>query len=97
MGIWIHMATDDTLTIIGTAPVSTDITLHPGWTMVGLPSESTGNHGLPGAIDKIGYFDGTQTYNLAYDYSPGAFAFEPGKGYWLYNPTDTAVVWTVDY
>ncbi len=97
MGMWIHMDVDDILTITGTAPTSTDITLQPGWTMVGLPSEIAGNHGLPGEIDGIGYFDASQTYNLAYDYSPGAFVFEPGKGYWLYNSADEAVVWTVNY
>ncbi len=97
MGIWIHMTTTDTLTIEGHLPGSTDLTLYPGWTMVSLPSSGSGNHGLPGAIDVIGYFDTSQTYNLAYDFSPGAFVFEPGKGYWIHNPNDTAVTWTVDY
>ncbi len=97
MGIWIHMTTTDTLNVEGSAPTSTDITLYPGWTMVGLPSETSGNHGLPGEVDVIGYFDASQANNLAYDHSPGIFAFEPGKGYWLYNPTDSAVVWTVNY
>ncbi len=97
MGIWIRMTTGDTLTIEGSPPASTDITLYSGWTMVGLPSETAGNHGLPGEVDRVGYFDDSQTYNLAYDYSPEAFSFEPGKGYWVHNPTDTAVVWTVDY
>ncbi len=97
MGLWIRMTTSDTLTIAGTLPASTEITLYPGWTMVGLPSPSAGNHGLPGAINRVGYFDATAEYNLAYSYSPGAFVFEPGRGYWLYNPTDSAVVWTVGY
>ncbi len=97
MGIWIHMATTDTLTVGGYAPGSTDITLYPGWTMVGLPSESTGNHGLPGEIDRIGYFDASAEYNLVYNYNPGSFAFEPLRGYWIHNPGTTAVTWTVDY
>ncbi len=97
MGIWIHMTTTDTLTIQGNAPASTDLSLHPGWTMVGLPSETAGNHGIPIEVDVIGYFDGTQVYNLAYDNNPGTFTFEPGQGYWIHNPTDVAIVWTVNY
>ncbi len=97
MGIWIRMTTSDTLTVEGAQPTSTDITLNPGWNMVGLPSETSGNHGLPGEVDVVGYFDSSQTYNLAYDYDPGAFAFEPGEGYWIHNPTDNTVTWTVDY
>ncbi len=97
MGLWIHATADDTLTIEGIPPVSTDITLHPGWTMVGLPSETAGNHGLPVEIDVIGYFNASVEYNLAYDYEPDLFVFQPGEGYWIHNPTETAVVWTVDY
>ncbi len=97
MGIWIHVTTTDTLTIVGTAPASTDLTLYPGWTMVSLPSETAGNHGLPGEIDRLGYFDGTAEYNLAYSFDPDTFVFEPGQGYWIHNPGDTAVVWTIDY
>ncbi len=97
MGVWIRMTVDDVLTIAGTLPGQTSITLQPGWNMVGLPSSTSGNHGLPGEIDRVGYFDSSQTHNLAYDYSPGAFVFEPGQGYWIHNPTDTELVWTVDY
>ncbi len=97
MGIWIHMTITDTLRVEGYAPSSTDITLYPGWTMVSLPSESTGNHGLPGEIDRIGYFDASAEYNLVYNYNPGSFAFEPLRGYWIHNPNDTAVTCTVDY
>ncbi len=97
MGLWIRMTTDDTLTITGSAPSSTDITLNPGWTMVGLPSETAGNQGLPSEVDKVGYSDSSAEYNIAYDTDPGSFVFEPGKGYWVHNPTDTAITWTVDY
>ncbi len=100
MGLWINMATGDTLTIEGTAPTSTDITLYPGWTMVGLPSSTadTGtNHGLPADVTIVGYFDGTQTYNIAYNYDPATFTFEPGQGYWIYNPTAGNLLWTVSY
>ncbi len=97
MGVWIRMNADDTLTVEGTEPTSTDITLNPGWNMVGLPSESTGNHGLPAEVDKVGYFDSSAEYNIAYDSDPGTFVFQPGEGYWVHNPTDNAVIWTVNY
>ncbi len=87
MGLWIRMTTTDTLTVEGYIPSSTDITLYPGWNMVGLPSESAGNHGLPGEVSIVGYFDATAEYNLAYDHNPGIFVFEPGKGYWIFFGT----------
>ena len=97
MGVWIQMNSDATLVVFGEAPVSTDIILHPGWNMVGLPSESSGNHGLPGEVDRIGYFDPSDVYNLAYSYNPAGFAFEPGKGYQIHNGEDHPVTWTVEY
>ncbi len=97
MGVWIRMSVSDTLTVEGYLPTSTDITLRPGWNMVGLPSSASGNHGLPNEVDSIGYFHASADYNLAYDHNPGAFVFEPGKGYWVRNPTDTAITWTVNY
>jgi len=97
MGLWIRMNNDDTLTIEGTEPTSTDITLNPGWNMVGLPSETAGNHGLPGEVSIVGYFQASQENNLAHDYNPGNFVFEYGQGYYLYNGADYDVTWTVEY
>ncbi len=97
MGVWIRVTEDVTLTVEGYAPVSTDITLHPGWNMVGLPSQSAGNHDLPVEVTRIGYFDASDEYNLVYDYDPENFVFEPGQGYWIYNGADHSVVWTVEY
>ncbi len=97
MGMWIRMSATDTLTVEGYVPTSTDITLYSGWNMVGLPSSTSGNHGLPAEVTIVGYFDATAEYNLAYDHNSEAFVFEPGKGYWLYNSADEAVVWTVEY
>ncbi len=97
MGIWIHMTTSDILTVVGTRPGDTSLILSPGWNMVGIPSETAGNHGLPEEVTKIGYFDPTTDYNLAYTHNPGAFVFEPGKGYWLYNSADYMVYWYIDY
>ncbi len=97
MGIWIRMTSDDTLTIEGYLLSSTDIVLHPGWNMVGMPSSTSGNHNLPGEVSCIGYFDDFVEYNLAYDHDPSNFEFSPGEGYWLYNDADQSVEWIIDY
>ncbi len=100
MGVWIRMSVDDTLTLEGYFPVSTDITLYPGWNMVGLPSETAGTgqtNGLPTEVTKVGYFDATTEYNLAYHYDPAIFEFQPGQGYLLYNSADEPVTWVVEY
>ena len=97
MGIWIRMTGDDVLTIEGTEPTSTSIVLEPGWNLVGLPSGTSGNHGLPSEIGRIGYFQASEDYNVVYTTDVSSFVFEPGKGYWIHNPTESAVVWTVNY
>ncbi len=97
MGIWIRMTDNAILTIRGIEPASTDITLYPGWNMVGYPSNITGNNNLPNEVSIIGYFDADMEYNIAYDYDPSSFVFEPGKAYWVYNDEDFAVIWTVEY
>ncbi|MFO7792303.1 MAG: S8 family serine peptidase [Candidatus Saliniplasma sp.] len=97
MGIWIRMSEDDILSIDGLVPSQTDVNLYPGWNMVGLPSSNSGNHAIPEEIEIVGYFDGSEEYNLAYDYDPSMYIFEPGQGYWLYNGAGYEVIWTVEY
>ncbi|MFO7992143.1 MAG: M14 family zinc carboxypeptidase [Thermoplasmata archaeon] len=96
-GIWIHMTTGDTLDIEGFRPTKTRIILTPGWNMVGISSSSSGNLNLPTDVDKIGYYDSGDIYNLAYDYNPSAFSFTPGDAYWIHNPTEKCLVWNIDY
>ncbi|MFO8109392.1 MAG: alpha/beta hydrolase [Thermoplasmata archaeon] len=97
MGAWIRVTGDVTLTVAGEEPVSTDITLEPGWNMVGMPGQGTGNHGLPEEVSCIGYFHGHEETNLAYTNEVTTFVFEPGEGYWLYNSASDTAVWTVEY
>ncbi len=97
MGIWIHMTYGSNLTITGTEPTSTDIILNPGWNMVGYPSSISSNNGLPADVDRVGYFDAAKEYNLAYDYDPSNFTFDPKGGYWAHNPTSSNLTWTVNY
>ncbi len=97
MGVWIRMIEYDVLTIQGNAPNSTDISLVPGWNMAGYPSATAGNSDLPVEVDKIGYFQASEEYNLAYDYEPASFEFSPGEGYWIHNPTDSTITWSVSW
>ncbi|MFO8109965.1 MAG: M14 family zinc carboxypeptidase [Thermoplasmata archaeon] len=97
MGIWIRMTADDGLTIEGTTPTNTTLTLQPGWNMVGLPSSDVGNHNLPAEVTTVGYFQAAEEYNVAYTTIADTFIFEPGQGYWLYNSGNQTVAWTVDY
>lgn len=102
MGIWIKMMTSghQSLIVRGIAPVTTDITLEPGWNMVGYPSskdDSNMNLHLLPEITTIGFFDPVMTYNVDYTHDTLHFEFKPHKGYWLYNMADYTVVWTVTY
>ena len=100
MGLWIRMTENITLSVEGYAPSNTDIKLYPGWNMVGLPSETAGTgqaHGLPAEVTRIGYFDASDEYNIAYPDDVAGFVFEPGQGYWVYNGADETVTWTVEY
>ena len=98
-GFWIRMTKEANLTVYGYAPEigSTALVLEPGWNMVGYPSLFESNNNLPEEVDRIGYFDETEEYNLAYDYDPENFVFVPGQGYWIHNPTEANIVWTVDF
>ncbi|MFO8108991.1 MAG: M20/M25/M40 family metallo-hydrolase [Thermoplasmata archaeon] len=97
MGLWIRMTDDAVLTVEGTVPTSTTIILEPGWNMVGTPSESTGNHGLPEEVTCVGYFSGDEESNIAYTETVSTFELEPGLAYWVYNDEDEAVHWEVIY
>ncbi len=97
MGIWIRVTVDCTLTVQGETPVTTDITLYPGWNMVGLPSSESGNHGLPIEVTKLGYFESSEEYNIVYTDVVTTFIFHPGQGYWVYNSANEPVIWNVEY
>ncbi|MFO7792059.1 MAG: hypothetical protein R6W73_03645, partial [Candidatus Saliniplasma sp.] len=99
MGVWIQMSADDTLTIEGTEPTSTDITLEPGWNMVGYPSSTDryASDTLPNSVTKIGVFNGGQDYNCEYYSDLSSVLMSPGNAYWVYSNADTAVQWSIDY
>jgi len=99
MGIWIRMTGNATLTVEGHIPTTTDITLYPGWNMVGYPSDSvkTGSDLLPEEVTKIGVFSRNKDYNVAYHTDLTDFLFVPQSGYWVYSEAEEPVVWTIEY
>ncbi|MFO8110711.1 MAG: hypothetical protein R6U17_09390 [Thermoplasmata archaeon] len=97
MGIWIRMTENDTLTIKGSIPARTSITLEPGWNMISIPSSEAGNHNIPAEITRVGYFQSSAEYNIVYTDEVSNFEFNPGDGYWIYNSANVSVHWIVDY
>ena len=99
MGVWIQINNNATLTVKGTAPTDTTISLEQGWNMVSYPSSTVGDGmELPIEVVKVGYFNASQEYNLAYatdKTSVDAVTLNPGEGYWLY--CSSAITWTVEY
>ncbi|MFO8109752.1 MAG: hypothetical protein R6U17_04420, partial [Thermoplasmata archaeon] len=90
-----HMTSNDTLYVDGTVPTTTYIPLHPGWNMVGYPSEVGST--LPPEVSKIDVFEPNNEYNLQYIYDLGNYTLGAYSGYWLYNSVDYTVIWSVDY
>lgn len=99
MGFWVHMTGDDTLMVGGYEPVSTNITLQPGWNMVGYPSETNrlASDVLPPEVSKIGVFNKWAPYNIEYIYDLSTEAMVAGRGYWVYNNANYSVISTVNY
>ncbi len=99
MGIWLHMTSDDVLTIQGVHPYRTKFTLGPGWNMVGYPSNTMrkASETLPSEVTKVGIFNSSNQYNLEYITNLSKLDLEPGKGYWIYNNAAEDIKWTIDY
>lgn len=102
MGLWIQMTSDDELEIeYDSPPTTTDITLYPGWNMVGYPSSTNriASDILPSEVTKMGIFNKYAPYNIEYvaklDFDTEAMV--SGRAYWLYNGADYNVIWTVEY
>ena len=101
MGVWIKMNENVTFTVTGRVSPRTDITLYPGWNMVGFPSSKGGlaRDLLPPEVSRIGLYDMEAEYNLVYANRDlfGWITLEPGYGYWVYNEAEHEVVWSVEY
>jgi hypothetical protein len=81
MGFWIRMTSAQTLTVVGTAPVNTDIALlndAGGWNLVAYPSVA--NRSLPGVLSDHGV---GSDFSLVYSYR----ALETTDPWKLYDRT----------
>ncbi len=94
-GYWLQATAPVTLTITGTLPITTAISLCPGWNLVGYPSFAA--VALPAALASIaGKYDLVYGYDAAapadswQKYDPAAPTFandltalRPGRGFWI--------------
>lgn len=97
MGVWVRVTEDTVLTVEGKEPGETDMTLYPGWNLVGIPSSTSGNHHVPYEVTIVGHFDASQEHNIAYTHEVDTFVFHPGRGYWLYLDAQEPAIWTLVY
>lgn len=98
MGFWIHMTADDTLGIEGIPVFQQNITLHPGWNMVGsaVDKDIKANSTLPSEVTKVGVFNSSREYDLEYVTDLSELIMKPDSGYMIYNAASYDVVWQVN-
>lgn len=103
MGFWINMGAPRTLTVLGTAPTTTNITLYEGWNLIGWPSD--GSTALPAALAAIeDNYDLVLAYHAndsadpwkLFDPEAPAYANDllemaPGWGYWFNMAADDSL------
>ncbi len=98
---FIQVTKNITLQVIGHVPVSgkTNISLHPGWNMIGHPSSEIQDavNILPPEVTKIGVFNSSMEYNIQYIEDHSELIFEPGNGYWIYNSHDENITYQVNW
>ena len=105
MGLWIRATEPVTLTVSGSVPSSTEISLYTGWNLVGYPSQTTrpitealagieGKHDLVYAYDAWDAEDPWKKYNTAAPpFLNDLTEMGPGWGYWIRVSEDC--VWSV--
>jgi len=105
MGLWIRVTEAVTLTIPGSVPSSTDISLYAGWNLVGYPSQTTrpvteALANIDGSYDLVYAYDASDAADPWKKYNTAAPSFlndltemGPDRGYWMRVSEDC--VWTV--
>jgi len=105
IGLWIRATEPVTLTVSGSVPSSTDISLYTGWNLVGYPSQTTravtealasieGKYDLVYAYDAWDAADPWKKYNTAAPpFLNDLTEMGPGWGYWIRVSEDC--VWSV--
>jgi len=106
MGFWIRATEPVTLTVSGSVPSSTDISLYTGWNLVGYPSQTTrpvtetlasieGKYDLVYAYDAWDVEDPWKKYNTAAPpFLNDLTDMRPDWGYWIRVSEDC--VWRVE-
>jgi PKD repeat protein len=95
MGFWLHMVEPCWLNVSGNVPVSTAITLHAGWNLVGYPN--LGERAISVALAGTGY-DAIEGFIATAPFIQplvGTYMMKPGEGYWVHVPADT--IWTINW
>ncbi|MBS3817126.1 MAG: hypothetical protein KGY76_06150, partial [Candidatus Thermoplasmatota archaeon] len=97
-GLWIRAKANISMTFLGFKPSTTNITLEPGWNLVGYPSatEKSASDVLPTEVSKVGVYDETGLYNITYVRGLSGLKLKPGSGYWVYNNSTEPVQWTIE-
>ena len=106
MGLWIHMTAADTLSVSGTTPGTTDISLCEGWNLTGNPSTqqlpvADALTSISGAYDLIYAYEAADTADPWASYNPTSPPFAndltdmgAGWGYWMKANQDAT--WTIN-
>lgn len=94
-GYWINMTSPGTLTLTGTHPLTTQITLCPGWNLIGYPSitkqaVATALASIAGKFTLVYQYKAADTADPWKSYNPAAppqandlTEMEAGYGYWI--------------
>ncbi|TET90174.1 MAG: hypothetical protein E3J35_07465 [Methanomassiliicoccales archaeon] len=97
-GYWIDVEQCGLLRVVGTVPITTQITLYQGWNLVSYPSvqtdysvwylkNDTGATTVEAADSTVPFYHLKKLSN--------SDTLVPGFGYWIYVPSET--VWTVNF
>ncbi|MFQ6059949.1 MAG: hypothetical protein ACE5KV_01455 [Thermoplasmata archaeon] len=93
MGVWIHMTqAPATIHVEGNLTYVTEISLQPGWNLIGYPSLNTtgisvGDLLTDPFIETVEGYDGANTPFLLRELDP-SYYLQPGEGYWVYFSSD---------
>jgi hypothetical protein len=98
MAFWINITEPGgtILTVSGSIPDSTTISLYAGWNLVGYPTlttETVANALWGTGADKVEKFDSLAPYRIS-EVGP-TYVMKPGEGYWVHIPMDA--VWIIDW
>lgn len=95
-GYWVNMTVSDTLSLSGTYPLATSISLCPGWNLIGYPSlavqpVATALTSIAGKYTLVRKYQASDLSDPWKSYSPSVPPdlndlenLEPGYGYWIY-------------